>query len=174
MATAPLSDELATDARILWALFRTSTLCHPLSREDVRADIAAKAGCTPALLTAWVRGEGMPEPHRARTIITAVIDQQQRMAEGAAKARLDRITPPNPIEHTEEGALAALAQLRADFPGYKVEIDGLETLKGDRHKLVWLAWQDDSRWAGATASELRGRLDGHEAWLAEQAKRSGR
>jgi hypothetical protein len=149
---------------------------------------AAAAGLSASEAAAFMRGEVVLPSRQSVAFISAVLEQsraqqanymeqlrkphsgsnsqqgsyQERMAERVKLSRNrteDRTwLRGGPLEVTAADAKATLARLAKDFPGWRFECDGVESLATDKPKLTWLARHPDHGSVnGVTSLEVAGK-----------------
>jgi hypothetical protein len=171
MAGAALSDDVALCSAAIAGLCRL-LVNRGLLRPHELTLVASAAGLSESQAGQFARGELTLPPHQTLTLVVAAFERLRVMAVSAAESRVSSAPVPVAAETTEDGALAAVEQLRKDFPDWRPGVDGLETIAAGRPKLVWHA-QHSGTWpdvAAVTAAELRGKLERIEETLAADAK----
>jgi len=164
---------------------------------------AAAAGLSAAEAGAFWRGEVTIPSRQSIALISAVLEQsraqqvnymetlrrghagsdvmsasyQARIPEKITLSRgrtEDRIwVKGGPLETSSEDVEATLTRLAEDFPGWKFECDGAESLVTDKPKLGWRAAHPGrgDLVLGATSFEVAGKVQNVEDRLAEDAEK---
>jgi hypothetical protein len=176
-----LADDAAEQSRAIGQLARLQLAGRSLSQ---LAPAAAAAGMSAEQAGAFMRGEILLPPRQTVSFVNAVLEQARisqvsymtqlrqghagsDLARGSYAARASETVTRHgrsethewvtggPVETTRGDVDATLARLGKDFPGWRFEVDGVESLADGRAKLVWLARHaEHGRVDGATSLEL--------------------
>lgn len=172
MATPSQADDLAQLMQVVIGLFRESDIGQRFRvyRRDI-GPFAKQAGCTKEQAQAFAYNGAVLPPRQSLALIGAILDSERFRRQASAEFWAGQVTGPDPVEHDKGAALAALGQLRSDFPAWEVSVSGLDTLGGEGHRLAWHGRLGDVVAHGGTAKELRAKVEGHEAWLESEKQR---
>lgn len=180
MAGANLSDDVSELSRAVAQLTRIVLGVLGGSRLRVMAQfeaLAPAAGLSVAEAREFWSAMVTLPPHQGLRL-SAVLLEAERARQASYQTVLRQGHAGSdimggPAEYTA-GAVEASAKLLAkDFPAWRIGLpDGFESLGGERPKLTWMASHPE--WAdvyGATAAELRGKLELVEASFQAEAKK---
>jgi hypothetical protein len=197
-----LADDVAELSRAVAQLFRASR--PPGGYASQLGTAAAAAGLSREQAAMFMQGLFVPPPRQGVALVNALLEQDRaRRASYMTQLRLghaggdamgasyagkvtetavlprgrseDRVVVRGgPVETTEGDVAATLLRLAKDWPSWKFEADGAESLATDKPKLGWHARARDGQGVvhGATSLEVAEKVQRIEADLAAEARRA--